>query len=73
MTKVDFGFTHWVAGDLGYVWDSKVQCIMFSPESGRKDYAVYDIPAGGPPLIFADLADALNAMLSIAAKHKAPL
>lgn len=73
MTKVDFGFTHYVAGDLGYVWDGEVLAIMFGKESGRTDYTVYDIRKGGNPLRFDDLADALNAMLSLAAKVKAPL
>lgn len=73
MTKVDFGFTHWVTGDLGYVWDGKVMAMMFGPESGRTDYTVHDIERGGNPTHFTDLADALNAMLAIVAKRKAPL
>lgn len=73
MTKVSFGFTHWVAGDLGYVWNDEVIVMMFGPESGRTDYAVHDIAAGGNPLVVEDLADALNAMLAIAAKRKASL
>lgn len=70
MTKVDFGFTHWCAGDLGYVWDGRVLAIMFGPQSGRTNYSVYDITRGGRPFLFDDEADALNAMLSIAAKDR---
>lgn len=73
MTKVSFGFTHYVPGDLGYVRDDKVLAMMFGKESGRTDYTVYDIVKGGPCSKFTDLADALNAMLAIAAKHRAPL
>jgi hypothetical protein len=73
MQKISFGFTHGVAGDLGYVWDDEVLAIMFGKESGRADYTVYDIRMGGNPLRFEHLADALNAMLSIAAKYKASL
>lgn len=68
---VSFGFTHQCAGDLGYVWDDECLALMFNPNPNL--FSVHDVRKGGDPVLYGKLAHALNAMLAIAAKYKAPL
>lgn len=70
MARISYGYTHECAGDLGYVHDDRLITMLFH----RNDvYSVHDIVKGGFPTPCPSLADALNTMHQIVAKHCAPL
>lgn len=68
MPRIDFGFTHECAGDLGYVWDGKLQAMLFT-----RSMLVHDVVKGGAPYPAVSLADACNIMLSLSAKRNRAL